>query len=167
VHAAGRAGARVQQQLIGWSLLMAAYATLADLVDAFGQGELDEVAPLDGDVAQEDRVEASLVSACSQADSKAALRYAVPVATVPPILRQVVLDIARFRLWGARASEEVRQRYEDAVDWLDDLAAGKAALIDEDGQSLPPPAAAVPASRGFAVAGYPSTGAWARLPLEA
>lgn len=146
---------------------MATYATVQDMLDVFGDGEMTELASAQTGSLEEHRIEAALVSACSQADSAAGLRYAVPVAVVPPMLRQVVLDIARFRLWGVRASEEVRNRYEYAVSWLRDLATGKAALIDSNGAPLPPPAAAVPASRGFAVADYPATGRWASLPLEA
>lgn len=146
---------------------MAAYATTTDMLGAFGADEMTEVASVLTGTYDADRIEAALVSACGQADSAAALRYAVPVSPVPIMLRQVVLDIARFRLWGQRASAEVRARYEDGAAWLRDLATGKAALVDDSGQPLPAPAAPVAAARGFATAGYPSTGAWARLPLEA
>lgn len=59
----------------------------------------------------------------------------------PQMLRQVVLDIARFRLWDNRASEEVVRRYERALEWLRDVAKGKAGIVSPDGSQMPKPEA--------------------------
>ena len=73
--------------------------------------------------------------------SPLARRYAVPLATVPEAVRVWTLDIALYRLYRDQATDTVRQRYEDALRELRDVAAGRADL-----------AGLVPASGGGAPA---------------
>lgn len=54
--------------------------------------------------------------------------FALPVDPVPAVLAGIAADLVRFNLWAARASEEVRNRRDQAVAWLKDVVAGKAAL---------------------------------------
>jgi phage gp36-like protein len=42
----------------------------------------------------------------------------LPLPTVPAVLTRITCDIARYRLWEDRASDEVRRRYDDAVKLL-------------------------------------------------
>ena len=46
------------------------------------------------------------------------------VAAVPPLLELLCCDIARYRLM-TRPTDEARQRFEDALSWLDKVAQGK------------------------------------------
>jgi phage gp36-like protein len=108
------------------------YATATDLVDRFGESELidltDRAQPpagmIDADVADK-----ALADACGEADAYLGVRYTLPVtAPVPLVLVAVVCDIARYRLYENRSTEEVRKRYEDAVRWLRDVSRGAAVL---------------------------------------
>ena len=47
---------------------------------------------------------------------------------VPKNLKIYICDIARYLLWKTKASDEVRQRYEDAISFLKRVSDGKAIL---------------------------------------
>lgn len=66
--------------------------------------------------------------AASLVDGYVAAKYTLPLLAVPEIVRGWVADIVRFKLWAEQAPEEVRQRYDDALEQLRDLAAGRLAL---------------------------------------
>lgn len=111
---------------------MSPYATVTDLVDRFGEPELidltDRAQPPAGTI-DASVADAALADACGEADAYLGVRYSLPVtAPVPLVLVAVVCDIARYRLYENRATEEVRQRYEDAVRWLRDVSRGAAVL---------------------------------------
>lgn len=111
---------------------MSAYVTVSDLVDRFGERELvdltDRAQPPAG-VIDAGVAEAAIADACGEADAYLGVRYSLPVtAPVPVMLVAVVSDIARYRLYDDRATEEVRKRYEDAVRWLRDVSRGAAVL---------------------------------------
>lgn len=132
------------------------YATLNDLVIAFGARELSEVAtpkrfeiPSDEDLelaaedptgypagkpnqaaleAVLDALNHALAVADGIIDSYLATRYSLPLASTPIALTEKALDLARFELQRERASEEAKTRREFAIAWLKDLAAGRAKL---------------------------------------
>lgn len=139
-----------------------AYAVVDDLQQAFGLTELKQLARTPAGGLDEDKAQATLDSASAEVDGYAARRYAVPVdeARIPAPLKQVTMDIARFRLWGARSSEEVRARYDDALRWLRDLAAGRVALVDAEGVELPGPDTPLAAASTVAIAQYPTGSRW-------
>jgi phage gp36-like protein len=72
-------------------------------------------------------------------DSSGAPLWSNDATRTPEVLRQIVLDITRFRLWDNRASEEVLRRYENALRWLRDVAAGRAGIMGPDGVQMPAP----------------------------
>lgn len=115
-----------------------AYATVADLIAAYGEQEVialtdreeredaeNTVGTVDGTVAL-----GALERASSEADTYIAVRYALPLSSVPEALRAAVCDIARFRLTGGETTETtpIADRYKAAVAWLKDVAAGRAVL---------------------------------------
>ncbi len=108
------------------------YATVTDLVARFGEAELigitDRADPpaeaVDADVA-----DAAIADAVGEIDAYLGVRYALPVSPVPAHLVAVTCDIARYRLHGSRVTDEVRQRYEDGLRWLKDVAQGRALLV--------------------------------------
>lgn len=113
-----------------------AYATVADLIAAFGSQEVialtdrdgrpeAEIGTVDSTVALE-----ALERASSEADTYIAVRYALPLPTVPQALVAVVCDIARFRLSGGEVTEStpIADRHKAAMAWLKDIAAGRAVL---------------------------------------
>lgn len=105
-----------------------AYATRAQIESRYGLDELRQVTDRDGTgVEDDDRILAALDDASAEADSYIGARYDIPVTTSPRLV-QVTCAIARYRLHEDRATEQIRQDYEDAVKWLRDVAAGKATL---------------------------------------
>jgi phage gp36-like protein len=105
------------------------YANRDELQARFGEAELVQLTDRTKSGQVDDAVLArALADADAEIDSYLAGRYALPLDTVPPVVVAAACDLARFRLYGIRAPEPVRQRYEDARAWLRDLAAGKALL---------------------------------------
>ncbi len=115
-----------------------AYATPQDLVQRFGEQEIVRLTTpggqdLDGVVT--DTAEAALEDASATIDSYVRKRYRTPIDVELPEIRRVCLDLTRYDLStgdGKQPSEETRERYKAAMDWLRDVASGKAVLeLDE------------------------------------
>lgn len=105
------------------------YATQADLEARFGTDELTQLTDRVGAGIPDAAIVArALADADAEIDGYLASRYALPLATVPPVLARIACDIARYRLWEDRASEEVRLRYEDARRLLESIARGQVSL---------------------------------------
>jgi phage gp36-like protein len=117
------------------------YITTAQYDDAFGNAELADLTAQSG-------IEFAIAeaSAASLINGYLASRYTLPLAEVPDMVRGWALDITRYRLWSDQAPEEVRRRYEDALQQLRDLAARK---ID-----LPPGSNGIAPASGFVIDGY-------------
>jgi phage gp36-like protein len=105
------------------------YATQADLEARFGVDELTQLTDRVGaGVPDAGIIARALSDADAEIDGYLASRYALPLATVPPVLARIACDIARYRMWEDRASEEVRIRYEDARRALESIAKGVMSL---------------------------------------
>lgn len=110
------------------------YATPDQLVALFGEDEmLTLAAGADGEL-DEARITAAIEWASSEADSYLSARYPTPISPVPPILTNVVGDIARYRLTGHNTLENdvILRRYEKAIEWLLRIAKGLADLPGQD-----------------------------------
>ena len=110
---------------------MPAYATQQNIIDTYGNDVLVVAADRDGDGnADAGVVDEALNQATAEMDSYIAVKYELPLPSVPAVLVPQCVDIALYRLsLDANAmTEEIRQRYEDAVAWLKAIAAGKASL---------------------------------------
>jgi phage gp36-like protein len=121
------------------------YALAADLRLRFGDAEIDLMAnrsSLGANVA----IEHALMDASNEIDAYLSGNHDLPLVSVPPMLVRIACDIARYRLWSDRASEEVRQRYEDARRFLESLAKGAVRLPQNDGQ-IPPSEPSMAAAR--------------------
>lgn len=116
-----------------------AYATEADLRQRIGGEEIDAMAERDALA-----ITRALADADAEIDAYLGGRYALPLADVPAVLIRIACDIARYRLWAERASDEVRRRYEDARRFLEALGKGDVTLGLPDAQH---PAAAMAAAR--------------------
>ena len=107
------------------------YASLQDMLDAFGEGEVVALTDREdtGSVVEAVALDA-IARASSEADSYLSVRYRVPVAVVDPALVDCVCQIARYRLTGTEVSETdpIQQRYDRAVKWLERIARGDANL---------------------------------------
>jgi len=116
-----------------------AYAVLADLIERFSQRELiqltDRSEPpadaIDAAVAQ-----SALDAAGSIVDGYVGAKYALPLASFPPLLTDVACDIARYRLYADQAPELVETRYKEALTTLRDISRG---AIKIDVAAIEPP----------------------------
>jgi phage gp36-like protein len=110
------------------------YAVTADLETRFGAVEILQLADRDGSgVSDPGVVDAAIAAATVEIDGYLAVKYALPLAAIPPLVTQLACDIARYRLWKDRASPLVRQNYDDAVDQLKRLSSGAMRLTDVAG----------------------------------
>lgn len=117
------------------------YAAIADVRDALDSGALLTLVDDEGEgytatgelrAKQQSRVTKALVDAGNEADSFIGQRYDLPLPSTPPVLRGKVVDIAVWNLFARRgiseSDEVVRERYRNAVKWLEQLAVGKVSL---------------------------------------
>ncbi|MEM7046989.1 MAG: DUF1320 domain-containing protein [Pseudomonadota bacterium] len=115
------------------------YATSKDIENAYGKGSL----PDGGGTSA--AVTAALSAATAEIDTYLAGRYDLPLATPPPILKALCVDIALYKtsLDIGSLTDERRKRYEDALALLRRLADGKADL------GLPKPKQTAPSHASF------------------
>lgn len=64
--------------------------------------------------------------------AKLAVRYAMPLATVPRVLRNIACDLVRARLYEDRITDHVKDREKAALQLLDQIAAGQLSLGLDD-----------------------------------
>ncbi len=117
------------------------YAVQQDLEDRFGTDELvkltDRADPPTGEI-DATIVARALSDAEAEVNSYLASRYTLPLVTVPLILVRLTCDIARYCLYEDRVTDQVRDRYKDAVTLLKGIAEGKVSLgIDDQNQTTP------------------------------
>jgi phage gp36-like protein len=114
------------------------YATQQNLIDRFTQRELAQLTDTTNSGAIDAAVVAvALADADAEINSYIGARYSLPLAQTTPELVRLASDIARYRLWDASASEEVKARYDDAVKKLRDVSKNVASLgIDQASQPV-------------------------------
>lgn len=107
------------------------YAVQADMVTALGEDELiqltDRADPPAGAI-DAGVLTRALEAADGEIDSYLAARYTLPLASVPVILRDCAIDIARYRLHDRGLPDLVADNYKHRIAWLRDVAAGKASV---------------------------------------
>jgi len=109
------------------------YVTLAELIERFGETVLKQLADRDGDDAIDtDVTDRAIADAAALIDGYLKVRYQLPLASVPPMLKPIAADIVFYHLHPHGAPEEVRNRYRDAIRQLEGLAKGTLRL-DVDG----------------------------------
>lgn len=101
------------------------YLSIADFVGRFGFEETVRMTDGDGS-GRIDRalLVAALADAQAIADSYLAIRYQVPLASVPPIVGMIVADLARARLYPRGAPEGIADAAKLAEQRLKSIQAG-------------------------------------------
>jgi phage gp36-like protein len=113
------------------------YASISTLVDQFGEDEVTRSADRDQDGAADvGVVDQALKDADGEINSYIAVVYKLPLNPVPDVVVTYagVIALYRMSLQTGVLTDEKRQRYEDAIRWLRDVAKGTAVL---DGAELP------------------------------
>ncbi|MPZ57614.1 MAG: DUF1320 domain-containing protein [Rhizobiales bacterium] len=107
------------------------YATLEQLTDRFGESMLieltDRAEPPAGAIDQ-DVIDRALADADALIDGYLKGRYLLPLSATPPLVTDLALAIAGYKLHRNVASEKIRKDYEDALKTLRDIAAGTVRL---------------------------------------
>lgn len=108
------------------------YATRDDMITRFGTEveQLESMHP-QGNTA----VQSAIQDATEEINGYIGGRYALPLQNVPSNLERMACDIARYRLYFQQPTEEVRQRYDDAISFLKLVANNKAHLQIQDAVS--------------------------------
>ena len=102
-----------------------AYATLDDLVARFGEQELiDQTDRVSGTNVDAELVARVLDYASATIDPYLAGRYDLPLPSVPALLVGLCCDMARYALYPDAAPEMVKDRYNNALRLLREIAAG-------------------------------------------
>lgn len=118
-----------------------AYAVTADMVARFGELEVIQLTDRNQDgLIDEDVAAVALADAAAEIDAYLG-RFKRPFTDVPPILKRLCCDIARYRLTAANGvliTEEIRNRYKiDVLDLLRAMAKGEVQLgVDESGEEV-------------------------------
>lgn len=119
------------------------YATKQNMIDRFNEREVIALTDrIDAGVVDDAVLNAALADADAEINPYLEGRVALPLTTVPVILRGYACDIARYRLTGSGVMETdiIRKRYDDAIAFLKAFAAGKVSLgLDNLNQQAPAP----------------------------
>lgn len=119
------------------------YASKTNMLARFGEPEVIALTDRANLGVVDDTVLAgALVEADAEIDPYLAPRHVLPLASVPKILTGFACDIARYRLCGAGVTEtdEIRNRYKDAIRFLEQAAAGKIGLGLDAANNIAKPA---------------------------
>jgi phage gp36-like protein len=101
------------------------YASKSDLETRFGAEDLIRLTDrLGSGMADSAIITAALTDADTEINGYLAVLYTLPLTTTPELVKRIACDIARYRLWKDRASEQVRTGYEDAVSLLKRISSG-------------------------------------------
>jgi phage gp36-like protein len=104
------------------------YATAADFELAYGNREALQLSNRDNaasaTTANTAVLEEFLEGASGLIDTYLGSRYQTPVLAPTQPLKQACLDIARYNIDNVRVREDVRQRYEDRIRWLEQVCKG-------------------------------------------
>lgn len=106
------------------------YAVKQDMIDRFAQSELIQLTDRSGAGLAIDDVVLGRALADTDAEIDGYLmgRYTLPLTNTPKMLTSVACDIARYRLYDDRVTEQVEKRYNDAVKLLRLIGEGKLSI---------------------------------------
>jgi phage gp36-like protein len=108
------------------------YATPADFRNHFGENETSQVTDFDNEGSENGAaLLLALKDATDELNSYLASKYSLPLAASAVIspLTRAACDVARYRLYKDRPTEEVALRYKNTIAYLKDLANGTARVL--------------------------------------
>ena len=116
------------------------YAAQADILEQLDGDILIQLTDdADAGTVDADMVTRAIADADAEIDGYCGKRYSVPFSTVPAIVRKFSVDIAIYNLYARRkgAPEDRKQRYDNAVKFLANVAKGLISLGEDDPDSTP------------------------------
>lgn len=121
------------------------YATQQDMIDAFTLEELVDITNLSSPgetVINADTLDQALAEAADEMDAYLGARYVIStvhgLTPAPNNLKRLNCDIARYRLDNNTTRETVKERYRDAIRFLQQVAQGTLSLNLGESQPEPP-----------------------------
>jgi phage gp36-like protein len=108
------------------------YITRSQYVDRFGQEELSELLASGSAVSFTAAAADASAIVDSYLESSPSRSSTLPLSPVPARIVEVAGEIARYKLWGAKASEQVTERYNAALAYLEKVAAGDLVVPGSD-----------------------------------
>lgn len=113
-----------------------AYCTQEDILKMIPPEELAELTAEAGDTPDPQVVEEAISRGQAEIDAYLGTVYAVPLSPVPPLVKALAVDLAIFHLYSRRSVvPPVRQqKYEAAVAFLKEVAAGQAVVTSNGGE---------------------------------
>jgi phage gp36-like protein len=112
------------------------YCTQNDLLKMIPLAELAELTAESGDEPDGAVVAEAIARADAEINAYLGTRYLVPLAPVPPVVKAWSMDLALYHLYSRRsvAPPVRRQKYEDTVAFLRQVAAGQAVVEGAGGE---------------------------------
>lgn len=113
-----------------------AYCTLDDLKMLISETELAQLTSEAGNVPDPVVTAAAIAQAGGEIDSYLAERYRLPLSQVPPQVKALAVDMALYHLYTRRGvvPRARRQKYEAAVAFLKEVAAGQTVVAGVEGE---------------------------------
>lgn len=103
-------------------------------------------------------INSALVDADNTIDGYLAVRYAVPLASPPAVVKRLACDLARYFLYDDQATETVQKRYDTAERFFREVGAGKLSLGVDMGAAAQPAGGTVEITSGGSVFGRSDKG---------
>lgn len=105
------------------------YTTLAALVGRYGEPLLTQATDRDNSGQIDEAVVAQqIANAAAVIDASLAVRYRLPLVTVPAIVAELALAIAIYKLHVFSPDQKIKDEYDQALRDLRDLADGRKKL---------------------------------------
>lgn len=125
------------------------YIDKAKMILFFGERELTQLTDREAaeGIIVDTVLDRAMTTAESEVNSYIGSNYTLPLPTVPEVLSAMTGDIARYRLYDEKPTEEVQKRYDRAVSWLRDVSKGVVSLGIASTDAQPESSIAVVASR--------------------
>jgi phage gp36-like protein len=113
-----------------------AYCTQDDLLKMISRIELAQLTCEAGDEPDTQVVAWAAAQAGGEIDSYLGERYQLPLSEVPPQVQALAVDMALYHLFTRRGvvPQARRQKYAAALDFLKEVAAGRAVLAGTTGE---------------------------------
>jgi phage gp36-like protein len=110
-----------------------AYLTQLEYLSSFDEAETISLTDPNGVEIDDTKLNAALKDGSDIVDSYVGSRYTVPLSPIPDVIKNIVADLARERLFTLHPNDEVTKRADRARAMLKDIAKGVMVLIDGTG----------------------------------
>ena len=106
-------------------------------ISRFGEKEWADLTDGTGDGMPDDDFVARAIEDCEQIIARfLGQRYTLPLSVMPLDLARQSHDVLRYLLYRDEPTEEVKARYEAAIEWLRQIEGGAESLVSPDGHHI-------------------------------